>query len=119
MKKYSSRTLLIGLLIVSNFVLAFFFIKYFNRYDDLKSFSQHQQKQIRKVQEKYDYRAFPVYDKIFKEKNDVVYTECFYYEYREHPLDAYLLANAYYNLTHKQFVLKHIKLAKEQLDAAM
>ncbi|MFB9080316.1 hypothetical protein ACFFLS_11515 [Flavobacterium procerum] len=117
MKKHNYRTALIVFLIVLNGVFAFSFIKYFNKYNDLQSFSKYQKKEIKKYQEKYDYRAFPVYNKIFNEKNDTVYTECFFYEYVENPLDAYLLAIAYYNLTKKQFVLKHIKLSKEQLDA--
>ena len=116
MKKYNYKTIFIAILLLLNFISAMSFIKYFNKYNELQLFSINNKKQIKEFQVKYDYRTFHVYNEIFNKKKDSIYSECFYYEYVEHPIDAYLLANTYYNLTKKKYVLKHIDLAKEQLD---
>ncbi|OWP73986.1 hypothetical protein [Flavobacterium oreochromis] len=103
------------ILIISNVVFGILFFKYYNKHKEQILFSKYQNKQEKKYQEKLNYRNFKVYNEVFNKKNYSIYKECFNYEYMEHPVDAYLLANTYYNLTKKSDVLKDIDLAKRQL----
>lgn len=104
------------LLITSNIVLGVLFIKYYKKSREQEMFSKEQKKEQKNYEDKLDYRKYRVYNDIFNKKNDSVYKKCFYNEYKEHPVDAYLLANTYYNLTKKDSVMKNIDLAKKQLD---